>query len=107
MKVKVDIGDGGRPGSSAAETICEIRKLPSGRWEAKGSHETGSNQGYFEAHYSYGPWRGRGDTPEEAAEAMINRADDEYQRLMVQAVSDALIELEDKLYAEKTRTETD
>lgn len=103
----VDIGDSGQPGSSASKITCDITARSDGRWEAEGYYSTGCNQGYYQANYGYGPWTGRGNTPEDASDDMIGRADDEYQDDMRRAAHDALLECEGKSFASLAVIEAD
>ena len=90
----VDIGDGGMPGTAAGEILCEITARQDGCWDATGECSTGSNQGSYQCDYSYGPWGGRGDTPSEAVDDMVARADEEYQPDMRRAGHDALLKIQ-------------
>ena len=91
----VDVGDCGNPGSVASQIICEIRQLKSGRYEAKGSHSVGCNQGYYQENYSHGPWRGRGDTVSNAIAAMLEDVPEDYLKEIRQAAKEAMYQLED------------
>lgn len=103
----VDIGDSGMPGTGASQIICTITARRDGRWECEGSYSTGCNQGYYQENYSYGPWRGRGATPQDAVADMVCRASDEYQADMRRAGHDALMECEDETFATLAATEAD
>jgi hypothetical protein len=93
---EVDIGDWSPPGGSWTKIECRIYTLPSGRIEAEGEVQLGSNQGFFDCNYSHGPWRGRAETAKAAVSAMVARADSDYQDDMRRAGHDALLEYEDK-----------
>lgn len=95
----VDIGYIGMPGSQADQIKCKISARRDGRWEAEGYYSTGTNQGYYQENYSYGPWAGRGDTPRQAVDSMVRRADSEYQDKMRKAGHDALLECDGETFA--------
>lgn len=103
----VDIGDSGHPGTGASKIECDIIARRDGRWEAEGSVSDGCNQGYYQENYSYGPWRGRGDTPQDAVKDMVERADDNYQDDMRRAGHDALLECDDATFASLAAAEAD
>jgi hypothetical protein len=107
LVARVDAGDAGRPGDSATQAICEIWARRNGRYEAVGSYETGSNQGYFRADYEYGPWTGVGSTPAAAVQAMVDRAGSDYARQMRAAGHDALVECGDTTFAGAAAREAD
>jgi len=91
----VDVGNAGSPGSSASEFLCSIWRRADGRYDCEGSWSIGCNQGYYQENYSHGPWRGRGDTTEEAVADMVTTVPDKYQGSMRRAGHDALLEAED------------
>lgn len=90
-----DVGDPGMPGSGASEKRCWLRINNRGRWVAECSYSTGCNQGYYQENYCYGPWEGRGDTPQEAVSSMLSRVDDEYRDSMRKASHDAMNDAEE------------
>lgn len=91
-----DVGERGMPGSGASEIQCRLSIASRGRWIATGSYSTGCNQGYYQKNYSYGPWEGRGDTPDEAIASMLRRCPDEYRQDIRNASHDATIDAEEK-----------
>jgi hypothetical protein len=93
---EVDIGEWNPPGGDVTKIECRIYTLPSGKVEAEGQVEFGSNQGFFECNYSHGPWRGRAKTAKAAVNAMVARAESDYQDDMRRAGHDALLKYEDK-----------
>ena len=93
VAASVDIGRMGRPGESASQICCELTARRDGRWDAVGSASDGQNQGYYQVNYSYGPWAGRGATPRDAVDAMVERSDDLWKTEMRNAGSDAILEL--------------
>jgi len=102
-----DAGYSSPPGGGVVEAQCSLYARRDGRWEAEGAYESGSNQGYFRADYSYGPWVGRGDTPEEAIASMVRRADDGYRDAMRRAGHDAALEADGQTFATLAALEAD
>ena len=107
VAASVDIGRMGRPGESASQICCELTARRDGRWDAVGSASDGQNQGYYQVNYSYGPWAGRGATPRDAVDAMVERSDDLWKTEMRNAGSDAILELSETCFAELAKKEAD
>lgn len=103
----VDIGRMGQPGDSATKICCVIEARRDGRWEAVGSVSEGSNQGYYQENYSHGPWAGRGATPREAVDAMVRRAESDWQDNMRKAGSDSILKLNKTCFTKLAKTEAD
>lgn len=61
-------GDTGQPGSQYGVTYFQLRRRGN-RWRVTVANEWGSNQGYLESH-GMRETEGRGDSPEEACEAV-------------------------------------
>lgn len=80
------------PGSGATQIVCKLFARSDSRWECLGRYSTGSNQGYYQENYGYGPWEGLGKTPEGAISHMLARVDQEFIGQMRQAAHDALME---------------
>ncbi|TFH46112.1 MAG: hypothetical protein E4H01_10520 [Lysobacterales bacterium] len=91
----VDIGHHGQPGDSGCtEIVVKIFVIKSG-FESIGVYRIGGNQGCFECHYSNGPWRGRGESPEAAVKAMLAIVDCEYAAPMRRAGQEAVYDADD------------
>lgn len=91
----VDVGESGSPGQRATEARADVFKLTSGRYEVTGYYSTGTNQGYYQENYLYGPWRGRGDTLGEARRDFLDSVPSEYQEQMARASKEAIYDAED------------
>lgn len=91
----VDVGITGSPGQRATEVKVIVFKLSTGKYEISGSYSTGTNQGYYEENYLYGPWRGRGDTLGEARRDFLDSVPSEYQEQMARASKEAIYDAED------------
>jgi hypothetical protein len=61
----------------------------------KGWCSFGTNQGYFQENYSYGEWRGRGGTLDEARRDFLETVPSEYRDDMARASKEAIFEAED------------
>ena len=107
VAASVDIGRMGRPGDGASKICCVIKARRDGRWDAVGSASDGQNQGYYQENYSYGPWDGRGATPRDAVDAMVERSDDLWKTQMRNAGSDAILEMTETSFAELAKKEAD
>lgn len=103
----VDAGYDGMPGTAACRSTCELYARRDGRWDAVGAYSSGQNQGYYQETFSYGPWEGRGDTPEAAVRAMVARADDDHRDAMRRAGHDACLEVDGRSWADLVRVERD
>jgi len=91
----VDVGVEGTPGSGASESTCEVFRLTSGRYEFVAEESSGSNQGYYQEDYSYGPWRGRGDSLAEARQALLEIVPEDHRESVARSSQEALYEAED------------
>ena len=107
VAASVDIGRMGQPGDAASKICCVISARRDGRWDAAGSASDGTNQGYYQENYSYGPWAGRGATPRDAVDAMVSRTDDLWKTEMRNAGSDAILELSEASFAELAKNEAE
>lgn len=94
-----DSGHSSPPGGGMSEKTVTLYATARGDWRAEGEVRTGNNQGYFQVNYEYGPWKGRGDTPEEAVEHMLRRVDDEWTDDIRKAAHDALLDADGDTFA--------
>lgn len=97
----VDVGESGSPGQRETEVKAIVYKLSTGQYEISGSYSTGTNQGYYyQENYTYGPWRGRGDTLGEARRDFLDSVPSEYSEQMALASKEAIYDAEDKEIAD-------
>lgn len=96
---QANTGDSGTPGSGANKIVANVYLLKDGRYEIEGYYSSGSNQGYYQENYSYGPWRGRGATIASARADFLDSVDSEYREAMSRASKEAMFEAEDKASA--------
>lgn len=90
-----DSGYHGQPGQYGNECEVVIYRLRPGRYEAIGNASNGKNQGVYVGDYHYGPWRGRGDTIDDAVNSMMEVVDSDWHKMTLKAAREAAYEAED------------